>query len=84
MKENNILIQLRNFDTPSITNVVATYPGNPLCLEIYNPWQVNWYTDSSIKCMFPELYPLAGYAVTCIYGPPDSEYNKYTFMVIIN
>jgi len=84
MKENDILKKLRMFDTPSITNVVATYPGNPLCLEIYNPWQVNWYTDSNIKCMFPELGPLAGYAVTCIYGLPDSGYNKYTFMVIIN
>ena len=38
MTEQEILKELENFDTPSITNVVATYPNNPLCLGLYNPW----------------------------------------------
>jgi 4-hydroxy-4-methyl-2-oxoglutarate aldolase len=29
-----MLEELKEFDTPSITNVVATYPGNPLCLGL--------------------------------------------------
>ena len=65
MTEQKILQALRNFDTPSITNVVATFPPNPLCLGLYNPWTENWYTDNSLSCWYPELGPIAGYAVTC-------------------
>ena len=32
-----LLDELERIDTPSVTNVVATYPSNPLCLGIYNP-----------------------------------------------
>ena len=45
MTEQEMLDELKNFDTPSITNVVATYPGDPLCLGLYNPWSENWYTE---------------------------------------
>ena len=38
MTEQKMLQALTKFDTPSITNVVATYPSNPLCLWLYNPW----------------------------------------------
>ena len=76
--DKEILEELRNFDTPSITNVVATYPDNPLCLGLYNPWSQNWYTDDSIRCMFPELRPTVGYAVTCVYGLPDRGYTRLT------
>src|SRR5690606_5920995 len=58
-------------DTPTITNVVATYPGRPLCLEIYNPWTENWYTNNTLSCWYPEMGPIAGYAVTCTYGLHD-------------
>jgi 4-hydroxy-4-methyl-2-oxoglutarate aldolase len=71
MTEQKMLQALKNYDTPSITNVVATYPSNPLCLGIYNPWTENWYTDQTIHCMYPELGRIAGYAVTCVYGLPD-------------
>ena len=54
LTEPEVLEELRNYDTPSITNVVATYPKNPLCLGLYNPWTENWYTDQSIRCMYPE------------------------------
>ena len=33
-----MLEALKQFDTPSITNVVSTYPQHPLCLGLYNPW----------------------------------------------
>ena len=32
-----LLAELAKVDTPSVTNVVATYPTNPLCLGLYNP-----------------------------------------------
>src|SRR5206468_7248777 len=72
---DDIFAELRKIDTPTITNVVATYPKNPLCLGLYNPWTENWYTDTSIRCMYPELGPLVGYAVTCVYGMPDPNYS---------
>ena len=33
LTEREMLLALKDFDTPSITNVVATYPANPLCLD---------------------------------------------------
>ena len=36
MTELEMLQALKEFDTPSITNVVATYPANPLCLGLYH------------------------------------------------
>jgi regulator of RNase E activity RraA len=82
--EQAMLEELRNFDTPSITNVVATYPNSPTCLGLYNPWTENWYTDESIRCMFPELGRLAGYAVTCVYGLPDPNYARLSFMDVVD
>jgi regulator of RNase E activity RraA len=79
-----MLEELKQFDTPSITNVVATYPGNPLCLGLYNPWSENWYTDQTIRCMYPELGRLVGYAVTCVYGLPDPGYTRLSFADVID
>ncbi len=84
MNERDMLEELRNFDTPSITNVVATYPNHPLCLGLYNPWSENWYTDQSIRCMFPELGRTVGYAVTCVFGLPDPEYSRLNFMDVLD
>lgn len=78
-----MLEALRKIDTPTITNVVATYPGDPLCLGLYNPWSENWYTDQSLKCWYPELGAIAGYAVTCVFSLPDPNYNKLTFMDVL-
>ncbi len=82
--EREMLEALRDYDTPSITNVVATYPKDPLCLGLYNPWTENWYTDQSIRCIFPELGRTVGYAVTCVYGLPDPEYTRLSFMDVID
>ena len=76
--------ELRKVDTPTITNVVATYPTNPICLGLYNPWTENWYTDTSVRCMYPEIGPIAGYAVTCVYSVPDPNYNRLTFMDVVD
>lgn len=84
MTEQEMLKELEKFDTPSITNVVATYPNNPLCLGLYNPWTENWYTDQTVKCMYPELGPRAGYAVTCVYGLPDPSFKRLTFMDVVD
>ncbi len=84
MTPQEMLAELRKFDTPSITNVVATYPQHPLCLGLYNPWTENWYTDQSIRSMYPELGPIAGYAVTCVFGLPDPGYSRLTFMDVVD
>ena len=76
---------LRTIDTPTITNVVATYPKNPLCLGLYNPWTENWYTDTSIRCIYPNLGAIVGHAVTCVYGLPDPNYaGRLSFMDVVD
>ena len=84
-KNAELIEKLRNYDTPSITNVVATYPGDKeLCLGLYNPWKINWYTDETVKCMYPELGRLAGYAVTCVYGLPDPNFRgRLSFLDVL-
>ena len=82
--ELKMLEKLKDYDTPSICNVVATYPGRPFCLALFNPWTTNWYTDDSIRCMFPELGRTVGYAVTCVYGPPDPGYNGLSYMDVVD
>lgn len=84
MTEQEMLQALKEFDTPSITNVVATYPSNPLCLGLYNPWTQNWYTDQTIRCMYPELGRTVGHAVTCVYGLPDPRFTRLSFMDVID
>lgn len=84
MTEQKMLQALKEFDTPSITNVVATYPSNPLCLGLYNPWTQNWYTDQTIRCIYPDLGRIVGYAVTCVYGLPDPRYTRLSFMDVID
>jgi len=83
--DTSVLAELRKIDTPTITNVVATYPKNPLCLGLYNPWTENWYTDTSIRCIYPEFGAVVGYAVTCVYGLPDPNYaGRLSFMDVVD
>ena len=84
LTEREMLEELKNFDTPSITNVVATYPKNPLCLGLYNPWTENWYTDQTIRCMYPELGRTVGHAITCVFGLPDAGFSRLSFMDVID
>ena len=84
MTPQEIMEELRQFDTPSITNVVATYPDSELCLGLYNPWTEHWYTDQTIHTMYPGLGPLVGYAVTCVYSLPDPNFKRLTFMDVLD
>jgi 4-hydroxy-4-methyl-2-oxoglutarate aldolase len=85
MSEEQMLAELRTIDTPTITNVVATYPTHKLCLGLYNPWTERWYTDASIRCIYPEMGPVVGYAVTCVYGLPDPNYGgRLTFLDVVD
>lgn len=78
-RERELMKELENYDTPTITNVVATYPNDKEnCLGLYHPWQGEWYTDMTLKCMYPELGPVCGYAVTCVYGLPDPDYKRHS------
>ncbi len=83
MTDVEMLDELRKIDTPTITNVVATYPGDPLCLDIYDPWTMNWYTNNALGCWYPELGPIAGYAVTCVFGLPDPNHPPLDFMNLL-
>ena len=83
MENQEIIDALKNFDTPSITNVVATYPSPPLCLGLYNPWTENWYTDQTLRCMYPELERTVGYAVTCVFGLPDPNFSRLSFLDVL-
>src|SRR4029450_11671842 len=39
----------------------------------------------SIRCLYPELGPLVGYAVTCVYGMPDPNYSgRLSFMDVVD
>ena len=83
--KTDVLQELRKIDTPTITNVVATYPKSPLCLGLYNPWTENWYTDTSIRCIYPEMGAVIGHAVTCVYGLPDPNYTgRLSFMDVVD
>ena len=77
-QEKEWIEALKAFDTPTVTNAVATYPKNKeTCLGLYHPWEGEWYTDQTLKCMYPELGRVVGYAVTCVYGLPDADYQRH-------
>jgi regulator of RNase E activity RraA len=78
-----IINALKDFDTPAITNVIGSYPGESFCLGLYDPWKDHWYTDQSIRCMFPELGRTAGYAVTCVYGLPQPDRPARPFIELV-
>ena len=76
--------ELEEFDTPTVTNAVATYPGSPDCLALYEPHKTNWYTDERIRVLYPELKPRCGFAVTCVYGIPGMGFDtKLGFIDIL-
>ena len=84
LSEQEMLEKLSSYDTPSVGNIVATYPGNPLCLGLYDPWRGNWYTDQSVHCIYPELGRTIGYAVTVVYSLPDPRYQRLSFLDLVD
>ncbi len=80
ISEQEVMENLKKYDSPTITNVVATYPGDLVnCLGLYHPWQGQWYTDERMKCNFPELGRTVGHVVTCVYGMPDPAFKRLSF-----
>src|SRR5271155_2999524 len=71
-----IIHELRKFDTATICNVVATYPGSDICLKLYDAWRGEYYTDTSIRCIYPEYSPVCGYAATAWYSDERAEHTK--------
>lgn len=71
------------YNSPQITNVVATYPAQKTNLGLYNPWLTNWYCDNTLDCHYPEMGRTCGYAVTCIWGPPRDGYNRVSWINVL-
>ena len=80
LTEKKMLEKMRGFSTPSVTNVVATYPDRPHCLGLYEPWRQDWYTDQSLRCLFPELGRTVGYAVTVVFSLPNPSYRRWSII----
>jgi 4-hydroxy-4-methyl-2-oxoglutarate aldolase len=74
--ESEIIRKLCDFDTATICNVVATYPDSDICLKLYDSWQGEYYTDTSVKCIYPEYKPVCGYAATAWYSDETWENTK--------
>ena len=68
LTEVQMIDALTRFDTATICNVVATYAGDDLCLSLYDQWWGEYYTDASLRCMYPEMKPVCGYAATAWYS----------------
>jgi len=82
-RTEKILKELLSYNTPTIGNVVATYPGNPYCLELYDSWHGKWYTNQKVKCMFPEKGRRIGFAVTLVFSLPEPGKKYPSFLDLI-
>ena len=72
--EKDILEKLEKIDTPTISNVVATYPRSDDCIKLYDAWYGAWYTDSTIRCIYPEIGPKVGYVATAVFCERSEKY----------
>lgn len=84
MTNEEIIQELRYFDTATICNVVATYPGSDICLKLYDAWYGEYYTDQTLKCMYPELGPVCGYAATAWYSEESTNYTKLDKFILLD
>lgn len=85
LSEQQMLKKLEKFNTPTVGNVVATFGArDPLCLSLYDPWYGRWYTDQSLHCIYSELGPRIGYAMTVVYSLPNPNYTRWTFNDLID
>ena len=67
LSNEEIIQKLRQFDTATICNVVATYPESDICLKLYDSWRGEYYTDTTLRCIYPEQGTVCGYAATAWY-----------------
>ncbi len=83
-KEQQLFDKLRGFNTPSVGNVVASYPQHPHCLGLYDPWYGKWYTDDSIECLLPQAGVAIGYAATVVFGLDDPLLPAASYMDFVD
>jgi len=74
--DTQMIQQLRKFDTATICNVIATYPGSDLCLKLYDAWHGEYYTDQTLHCIYPEIGSVCGYAATAWYSEASPTYTQ--------
>jgi len=75
MSEEQIVQALRKFDTATICNVVATHSRfHETRLNLYDAWYGGYYTDQTLRCMYPDLGPVCGYAATVWYSEASTDY----------
>ena len=82
--EQQFFDKLRGFNTPSVGNVVASYPQHRHCLGLYDPWYGKWYTDDSIECLLPQVGAAIGYAVTVVFGLDDPLLPAASYMDFVD
>ena len=80
LTQEEMFEKLLKYNSPSVSNIVATYPSNPHCLGLYDPWYGKWYTDHSVRCMFPEMGRRIGYAFTMVVSIPDPKHPELPFL----
>jgi regulator of RNase E activity RraA len=56
--DTNILARLAKYDTPTICNIIELFDVRP---------RNRGYMDGRIKCNFPHLPPMVGFATTCAF-----------------
>jgi 4-hydroxy-4-methyl-2-oxoglutarate aldolase len=74
MNKSGVFEELRKIDTPTISNVVATYPKREICLKLYDAWYGSWYTDTDIKCVYPDMKPVVGHVATVVFCEDSRRY----------
>ena len=74
LTDTKIIKELEKIDTPTISNVVASYPKSDNCLKLYDAWYGQWYTDTDIKCVYPEMGSKVGYVATVVFCEESEKY----------
>ena len=75
-----LIKEIEKYDTPSVTNVVASYPGREkLCMGLYSPWTQHWASNNDLHCHFPELGSRAGFVITYVIGMQEPGFNRLSY-----
>jgi regulator of RNase E activity RraA len=74
VSKEEIIEELKKIDTPTISNVVATYPKRDICMKLYDAWYGEWYTDTTVKCIYPNMKPVVGHVATVVFCEESERY----------
>jgi regulator of RNase E activity RraA len=79
-KIKRLIAEIEKYDTPSVTNVVASYPlKEKVCMGLYSPWTQHWSSNNGLHCHFPELGSRAGFVVTYVIGMQESGFSRLSY-----